>query len=78
MTMDWMLATIYGLNQVYKGLTLFRSLCTDLRTLNFWESGSYRDGNEVHTFFILRGTNNTVEIVQVDDVITDIRLFYHD
>ena len=75
MTVNGIARAVKVEEKLYKGLRLFHSLREDLRKLGFWESGSYREGDEVHTFFILRNTDYTIELTQVNGVIISINRF---
>ena len=56
----------------YKNNQSFSEFKNCILELGFYEYSSYCEGDEIHTFFILRNTLYTIEVIQIDGLITSI------
>lgn len=58
-----------------KNLRLFADLQFSLLNFGFYKTGDYCEGDETHTFFFLRGTLYTIEVIQNKEIVTSIISF---
>lgn len=62
---------------LFVGLRMHKTLFKNLEHLGFWQSGSTRDGNEEHYFFIARCDDRlTLDVTLMDRVVMGISVMY--